>query len=62
MHLCSSANLCKSIFGTTYLCKKAFTEMKYTRNAYKSKSLLIIIASKVGPKLQTIVYGESELY
>ncbi|UYV63591.1 CUL1 [Cordylochernes scorpioides] len=39
-----------SVFGTTYLCEKTFSKMKYTKNVYRSKltdehlkSLLIIV-------------------
>ena len=55
-----------SVFGTTYLCEKTFSKMKYTKNVYRSKltdehlkSLLIIGTSKISPQLQTIVSGKS---
>ncbi|UYV82702.1 hypothetical protein LAZ67_22000618 [Cordylochernes scorpioides] len=50
-----------SVFGTTNLCEKTFSKMKYTKNVYRSKltdehlkSLLIIGTSKISPQLQTI--------
>ncbi|UYV75527.1 EPM2AIP1 [Cordylochernes scorpioides] len=58
-----------SVFGTTYLCEKTFSKMKYTKNVYRSKltdehlkSLLIIGTSKISPQLQTIVGGKSQLH
>jgi hypothetical protein len=58
-----------SVFGTTYLCEKTFSKMKYTKNVYRSqltdehlKSLLIIGTSKIRPQLQTIVSGKSQLH
>ncbi|GFQ99430.1 general transcription factor II-I repeat domain-containing protein 2 [Trichonephila clavata] len=58
-----------SVFGTTYLCEKTFSKMKYTKNVYRSKltdehlkSLLIIDTSKISPQLQTIVSGKSQLH
>ncbi|GFR33622.1 general transcription factor II-I repeat domain-containing protein 2 [Trichonephila clavata] len=58
-----------SVFGTTYLCEKTFSKMKYTKNVYRSKltdehliSLLIIGTSKISPQLQTIVSGKSQLH
>ncbi|GFY76828.1 general transcription factor II-I repeat domain-containing protein 2B [Trichonephila inaurata madagascariensis] len=58
-----------SVFGTTYLCEKTFSKMKYTKNVYRSqltdehlKSLLIIGTSKIDPQLQTIVGGKSQLH
>ncbi|GFQ99871.1 proteinral transcription factor ii-i repeat domain-containing protein 2a [Trichonephila clavata] len=58
-----------SVFGTTYLCEKTFSKMKYTKNFYRSKltdehlkSLLIIGTSKISPQLQTIVSGKSHLH
>ncbi|GFY78348.1 general transcription factor II-I repeat domain-containing protein 2 [Trichonephila inaurata madagascariensis] len=55
-----------SVFGTTYLCEKTFSKMKYTKNVYRSqltdehlKSLLIIGTSKIDP-LQPIVSGKSQ--
>ncbi|GFQ71342.1 proteinral transcription factor ii-i repeat domain-containing protein 2a [Trichonephila clavata] len=57
------------VFGTTYLCEKTFSKMKYTKNVYRSKladehlkSLLIIGTSKISPQLQTIVSGKSQLH
>jgi hypothetical protein len=56
-------------FGTTYLCEKTFSKMKYTKNIYRSKltdehlkSLLIISTSKLDPQLQTIVSGKLQLH
>ncbi|UYV67259.1 EPM2AIP1 [Cordylochernes scorpioides] len=53
-----------SVFGTTYLCEKTFSKMKYTKNVYRSKltdehlkSLLIIGTSKISPQLQTIEFS-----
>ncbi|GFQ74060.1 general transcription factor II-I repeat domain-containing protein 2B [Trichonephila clavata] len=58
-----------SVFGTTYLCEKTFSKMKYIKNVYRSKltdehlkSLLIIGTSKISPQLQTIVSGKSQLH
>ena len=58
-----------SVFGTTYLCEKTFSKIKYTKNVYRSKltdehlkSLLIIGTSKISPQLQTIVSGKSQLH
>ncbi|GFR20216.1 proteinral transcription factor ii-i repeat domain-containing protein 2a [Trichonephila clavata] len=58
-----------SVFGTTYLCEKTFSKMKYTKNVYRSKltdehlkSLLILGTSKISPQLQTIVSGKSQLH
>lgn len=58
-----------SVFGTTYLCEKTFSKMKYTKNVHRSKltdehlkSLLIIGTSKISPQLQTIVSGKSQLH
>jgi hypothetical protein len=56
-------------FGTTYLCEKTFSKMKYTKNIYRSKltdehlkSLLIISTSKLDPQQQTIVSGKLQLH
>ncbi|GFR16534.1 proteinral transcription factor ii-i repeat domain-containing protein 2a [Trichonephila clavata] len=58
-----------SVFGTTYLCEKTFSKMKYTKNVYRSKltdehlkSLLIIGTSKISLQLQTIVSGKPQLH
>ncbi|GFQ66639.1 general transcription factor II-I repeat domain-containing protein 2 [Trichonephila clavata] len=58
-----------SVFGTTYLCEKTFSKMKYIKNVYRSKltdehlkSLLILGTSKISPQLQTIVSGKSQLH
>ena len=58
-----------SVLGTTYLCEKTFSKMKYTKNVYRStltdehlKSLLIIGTSKIDPQVQTIVSEKSQLH
>jgi hypothetical protein len=58
-----------SAFGTTYLCEKTVSKMKYTKNIYRSKltdehlkSLLIISINKFDPQLQTIVSGKLKLH
>jgi hypothetical protein len=58
-----------SAFGTTYMCEKTFSKMKYTKNIYRSKltdehlkSLLIISTSKLDPQLQAIVSGKLQLH
>ena len=57
------------VFRTIYLCEKTFSKMRYRENVYRSKltdehlkSLLIIGTSKIGPQLQTIVSGKSQLH
>jgi hypothetical protein len=58
-----------SVFGTTYICEKTFSKMKYVKSIYMSsfsgehlKSVLTIGQTNFEPQLNLILAGESQYY
>lgn len=58
-----------SAFGSTYLCEKTFSKMKFTKNLYRSnltdehlKSQLIISTSKINIQMEKIVNEKRQLH
>lgn len=58
-----------SIFGTTYMCEKTFSKMKYVKSNYRSnlsdehlESILIIGSTKFDPEMDAIMNQKSQLH
>ena len=69
MHLKNFALGLISVFGTTYLCEKTFSKMKYVKSCYRSalsdehlESLLVIGTTNFEPQLNKIISGKKQVH
>jgi len=58
-----------SMFGTTYLCEKTFSSMKYVKNSYRTnmsdetlRALLMLGTSNLKPNFFTILSSKSQFH